>query len=157
MEKIVNKQAYFDYEVLEDYEGGLVLRGYEVKSLRKGAASLRGARVVFKKNSDGGDELWLIGMQINPYDFARNEEYDPLRSRKVLLSGSEIERIVGKMSTKGLTLVPLECYNKGDWIKVKIGLVRGKKQFEKREIEKKREVDQMIQRSLKNRVSGRIN
>lgn len=153
----MNKHAYFDYEILEDYEAGLVLRGYEVKSLRKGAASLRGARAVFKQGKDGGDELWLVGMQINPYEFARNEEYDPLRSRKLLLSGSEITRIKGKLSTKGLTLVPLECYNKGDWIKVKIGLARGKKQFEKREIEKKRESDQMIQRSLKNRVSGRIN
>jgi SsrA-binding protein len=157
VEKIVNKHAYFDYEILEDYEAGLVLRGYEVKSLRRGAASLRGARAVFKHLPGGGEELWLVGMQINPYEFARNEDYDPLRSRKILLSTTEMERIKSKLSTKGLTLVPLECYNKGDWIKVKIGLARGKKQYEKREIEKKRETDQMIQRSLKNRVSGRIN
>lgn len=153
----MNKHAYFDYEILEQYEAGLVLRGYEVKSLRKGAASLRGARAVFKHGSEGGEELWLVGMQINPYEFARNEEYDPLRSRKMLLSVGEIERIKGKMSNSGLTLVPLECYNKGDWIKVKLGLARGKKQFEKREIKKKREVDQMIQRRLKKVISGKTN
>lgn len=148
MQKIINKHAYFDYRILEEFEAGLVLHGQEVKSVRKGAVSMRGARAVIM-GEDGGESLWLIGMHINPYEYARSEDYDPKRSRKLLISKKELNEIKGKLSQKGLTLVPLECYNKGDWIKIKLGLAKGKKEYEKREIVQKRETERLIQRSLK--------
>lgn len=148
MQKIINKFAYFDYRILSEFEAGLVLHGPEVKSVRKGAVSMKGARAVIM-GEEGQESLWLIGMHINPYEYARSEDYDPKRSRKLLVSKRELNEIKGKLSQKGLTLVPLECYNKGDWIKVKLGLAKGKKEYEKRDIVKKRETDRLIQRSLK--------
>lgn len=148
--QVVNKRAYFDYEILEDFEAGIMLSGAEVKSLKKGAASLAGSRITFR---DGAP--YVIGMQINAYEFAHDENYDPLRSRKILLNKAELERIQAKLATKGLTMVPLECYNKGTWIKLKVALVRGKKQYEKREIEKKREIERDIQKQIKSNLQSR--
>jgi SsrA-binding protein len=148
--RVVNRQAYFDYEVLEKYEAGLVLTGAEVKSAKSGNMSLAGARAVFIMSDDGkNDELWMIGAQINPYLFSRSDNYDPLRSRKLLLTKAELVRIKTKLGTKGLTMVPLSCYNKSDLIKVELGLVRGKKRFEKREELRKRDTQREIEQKLK--------
>jgi SsrA-binding protein len=144
--RVINKDAYRNHQVLEEFEAGLVLRGAETKSAKSGAVSLKGARATFR-----GDELWLVGMQINPYQFAPSDLFEPTRSRKLLLSRSQLEEIRGKMSQKGLTLVPLECYTKGSWIKVKLGLVRGRRIFEKRELLKKRTEQRKIQERLKER------
>ncbi len=144
--RVVNKDAYRQYQVLAEYEAGLVLRGAEAKSAKSGSLSLRGARAAFK-----GDELWLVGMQINPYTNAPADTFEPNRSRKLLLSKKELAEIRGKLSQKGLTLVPLECYTKGSWIKVKLGLVRGRKLYEKRELLKKRAEQKKIQERLKER------
>lgn len=150
--KVVNKQAYLDYEVLSDVEAGLVLVGAEAKSAKSGAISLKGSRAVFRQAEGGQAELWLVGMQINPYKFAPAEQFEPTRSRKLLLSTQEMDSLQGKMSQKGLTLVPLECYTKHGWIKVKLGLVRGKKLFEKRQLLKKRTEQRLIQERLKEQL-----
>jgi len=131
---VENKKAKFDYEIIEAYEAGIVLSGAEVKSLRSGGASLLGSRVVFDENG-----AYLIGMNIPKYRFDSAEEYDAGKKRKLLLHKKEMLDIQTKMSSAGLTVVPISLYNKGSLVKVKVALVRGKKKFEKREILKKRE------------------
>lgn len=148
--KIVNRRAKYDYEVMEDWEAGIMLIGAEVKSVKKGNASLAGSRVVVKAGENGKMEAFVVGMQVNAYENASDENYDPIRTRKLLLRREEIEKIMGKIAQKGLTVVPLECYNRNRLIKLKIGLVRGKKEFEKRETLKKRD----IQRKLETRMKG---
>jgi SsrA-binding protein len=148
--RVINRAAFQNYEVIDEYEAGLVLSGAEAKSAKSGAISMKGSRATFK-----GDELFLVGMQINPYQFAPADLFEPTRSRKLLLDSKEIESIRGKMSQKGLTLIPLECYTKHGWIKLKLGLVRGKKKYEKREQEKKRSEEKMIQSSLKEHLKRR--
>src|SRR3972149_10443152 len=152
--RVVNRNAYYNYEVVEEYEAGLVLSGAEAKSAKSGAISLRGSRAVFRGDDLGRNELWLLGMQINPYQHAASDSFEPTRSRKLLLSGRELDSIRGKLVQKGLTLVPLECYNKASWIKIKVGLVRGKKKYEKRELAKKRAEEKQIQSRLRNTLKG---
>ncbi len=131
---VENKKARFDYEVIEDFESGIVLSGAEVKSVRDGGATMLGARVIFEE-----DGAYLIGLNIAKYKFDSAEEYVPDKKRKLLLHKKEITQIHTKMRSAGLTVVPMTMYNKGSLVKVKIALVRGKKKFEKREILKKRE------------------
>lgn len=145
--KVFNKRAVFDYEVLEKYEAGIVLTGGETKSAKNGAMSLVGSRCVF---SDKG-ELMVVGMHINLYEFASDANYDPIRSRKLLLTGKELVEIKAKSATKGLTVVPLACYTTHGLIKLEIGIVRGKKKYEKREVEKKRSIEKGVARLLKNK------
>lgn len=142
--KIVNKKAGFDYEVLEKFEAGIKLLGLEVKSVKKGAVSLTGGRVIIKDN-----EMFLVGVQINKYEYSSDENYDSLRTRKLLLARKEIEELRGKVEQRGLTLVPLAMYNKGDLVKLEIGLVRGRKEYEKREKLKKRDALRKIEIMLK--------
>ena len=132
-----NKRAYYDYEVLETYEAGLVLIGQEVKAIKTGHISLRGSYVVFKD-----EELFLIGANIPPYQ-PKNApaNYQPERSRKLLLTKSEIKSLIGKTRQKGLTLVPLKVYTNKGKIKLLFGLAKGKKEFDKREKIKKREIE----------------
>lgn len=145
--RVENKKAHFDYEVLQQWEAGVVLSGAETKSTKGGAVSMVGSRCVFNDK----DELMLVGMQINQYQFANDENYDPTRSRKLLLNKKELVEIKAKSATKGLTIVPLACYTKHGLIKVEVALVRGKKKYEKREQEKKRVVERGIQKLLKNK------
>lgn len=147
---IVNKRAFSDYEILDKWEAGIVLSGAEAKSVKKGAVSLRGSRVVVMGEGKN-DELWVVGMQINPYEFASDEDYDPIRRRKLLLNKKEIVEIAGKVRQKGLTMVPLKCYNKAGLIKVELALVRGKKQYEKREDIRKRDAQREIEQAYKKR------
>ncbi|HOX96408.1 MAG TPA: SsrA-binding protein SmpB [Candidatus Woesebacteria bacterium] len=139
-----NKKARFDYEIVEDFESGIVLSGSEVKSVRGGGASMAGARVIFE-----GDEAYVIGLNIPKYRFDSREDYEPGKRRKLLLHREETVEIQTKMKSAGLTVVPIEMYNKGSLVKVKIALVRGKKKFEKREIIKKRESQLELARRLK--------
>ena len=149
--KIVNKRAMFDYEVLESFEAGISLSGAEVKSIKSGFMSLAGSRVVIgARGSDEREGVWLIGATVTQYKSSSDPNYDPMRSRKLLLKKEQIEWLKSKMTAKGLTVVPLSCYTKGDLIKVEIALVRGKKQFEKREQEKKREIDKKLRQVVKN-------
>ena len=141
---LVNKKARFDYEIIEVYEAGIVLTGAEVKSVRGNGVNFAGARVVFRDK-----RTWVIGLNILKYRFDSSEEYEPARSRKLLLHKKEVMEIQTKMKSAGLTLVPVKLYNKGNIVKVEVALVRGKKKFEKREIIKKRDVDKGLARRLK--------
>lgn len=140
---VVNKKALHEYEVLETWEAGVVLQGWEVKSAKKGEVSLAGSRVVIREG-----EAWVIGMQISPYQ-KQKEEQVVGRGRKLLLSRKEIDKLVGSLSQKGLTAVPLECYNKGGLVKLKIGLVRRRKEWEKRRKLRKREAEKKAERLIK--------
>lgn len=141
----VNRRATFDYEILETYEAGIELLGFEVKSIKAGRANLAGAFVVIKNN-----EAVLLSADIPPYQ-AKNTPagYDPIRSRKLLLHKSEIKELVGKSAQKGLTLVPLRVYNKGPRVKLEFGLARHKKKYDKREKIREREDKRKINRALK--------
>ena len=140
-----NRKAYFDYEILETFEAGLILSGAEVKSIRSGRMNLTGAYINFHNG-----ELYLIGASIAPYQ-PKNQppDYDPSRSRKLLLKKEEINYLLGKIKQKGLTLIPLKVYTKGRLIKLECGLARGKKQYDKREAISERETARKIERELK--------
>jgi len=140
-----NRKAFYDYEILEKFEAGISLIGQEVKSIKLGRISLKGAYVVVKN-----EEVFLIGCYIPPYQ-PKNapQNYQPERSRKLLLKKSEIKGLIGKTKLKGLTLVPLRVYTKAGRIKIEIGLGRGKKKKDKRENIKKREIEIEIKRALK--------
>lgn len=141
-----NKKARFDYELLEDFEAGLMLLGHEVKSVRNGGMKLAGSHVIIR---DGKVEL--VGAQIAPYAkaAAKLQDYDPQRTRQLLLHKKEIQRLSGKSQEKGLTIVPVSVYGVGSRIKLKFAIARGKKQYEKREEKKKKDVQREIRRSLK--------
>jgi SsrA-binding protein len=141
---VENRKAKFDYDVIEDFEAGIVLSGAEVKSVRGGGATMTGARVLF--DDDGA---FVVGMNIPKYKNDSAEEYDSGKRRKLLLHRKEIVEIQSKMRSAGLTVVPITLYNKGSLVKVKIALVRGKKKFEKREVIKKRESQLGLARRLK--------
>jgi len=139
-----NKRAYFDYEILETFEAGVVLNGQEVKSIKTGHISLAGAFVTMK-----GSEAWLTNSQVPPYKMAgKIFNYEPTRPRKLLLHKKELSSLIGKIKQKGLTLVPLRVYTKGSKVKLEFGIGRGKKKYEKRETIKKREIDRKIRSAM---------
>ena len=140
-----NKKAYFNYRILEKFEAGISLIGQEVKSIKTRGVNLAGNYVVIKN-----DEAFWVGAKIAPYQ-PKNAplDYNPERSRKLLLKKSEIKYLTGKAKQKGLTLVPLKVYTKKGKIKLEFGVVKGKKKFDKRELIKKREAEKEIKRELK--------
>jgi len=144
----INKRAKYDYNILETFEAGLALKGYEVKSIKAGRISLKGAYVIIKNN-----QAYLINANIPPYQ-PKNipEDYDPNRNRKLLLHKKEIKYLIGKSKEKGLTLMPLKVYTKKGKIKLEFGIGRGKRKIDKRELIKKREVEREIERVVKQRV-----
>ena len=129
-----NRRARFEYEILDTYEAGLVLRGPEVKSLRAGKASLSDAYAVVRRG-----EMYLVNAHISPYEEAGRENPDSRRERKLLLHRAEIARLAGDVSEKGFTVVPLSLYFKDGRAKVELALARGKKLHDKRETEKARD------------------
>lgn len=143
---IENKKARFNYEITETFEAGIELLGPEVKSIKGGQGSLEGAYAVVR-----GGEVFLLGSNIPPYQ-AQNIPggYDPLRTRKLLLTKKEILELSHMEKEKKLTMVPLSMYNKKGKIKVSLGIARGKKKFDKRETLKKRDDMREISRTLKN-------
>ena len=143
---IENQKARFDYEILETFEAGMELRGFEVKALRSKKGSLTGAHVIVRNS-----EVYALNMHIPPYQPENTpSEYDPLRTRKLLLTKREIELLAHAEAQKGLTIVPLAVYNKGRVIKVSLAIARGKKKYDKRETLKQRESKHDIARTLKN-------
>ena len=138
-----NKRANFDYEVIQTWEAGLELTGNEVKSIRLGLASLKEAYVIIKNS-----ELFLTGAHIGKYPKSGEVAYDPTRDRKLLLKKAEIMQIVGLKTQQGLTLIPIKLYTSGHRIKLEIGLGRGRKKADKRELIKKRDLDREIRRDL---------
>ncbi len=139
-----NKRACYDFEILETYEAGIMLKGDEVKSLRKGRISIQDA---FARVEDG--EVFLYHLHIPPYQPASMLASPPERRRKLLLRKQEIRRIEGKLTRRGLTLIPLKVYFKDAWVKVELGLARAKKKFEKREILKRKDLERETARYLK--------
>jgi SsrA-binding protein len=130
-----NRRARHDYFIEERYEAGLMLMGWEVKSMRAGKAQLAEAYVVIR-----GSEVWLIGAHVSPLSSASTHVItDPTRSRKLLLNRAEIDKLIGAVERAGYTLVPLELYWKNGRAKVRIGLAKGKKQHDKRASEKDRD------------------
>ncbi len=142
--RIVNRRARHDYHVLETVEAGLELQGCEVKSLRRGQASLAES---FDRIDDG--EVFIYGMYVAPYEEGSYNNPPSRRPRKVLLHRREITRLVGKVRGAGCTLVPLRLYFKRGYAKVELALVRGKHQYDKREAIKKREAEREMRRAAK--------
>lgn len=142
---IENRKAYHDYEILEKFEAGLELKGFEVKSLKNKRGSLVGSRVLIR-----GDEAYVVGMDIPPYQVKNMPEgYDSQRTRRLLLKKQEIAYLGGKIQEKGLTLVPLEVYTKRSLLKISFAVCRGLKKYDKRERIKERETERRIERLLK--------
>ena len=139
-----NRKAYFNYQILEKLEAGISLIGQEVKSIKLGRISLAGSYVVLRE-----EEVFLIGANIPPYQ-PKNAppDYNPERTRKLLLRKAEIKHLIGKTKEKGLTLVPLKVYSKLGKIKIEFGIARGKRKSDKREVIKKREAEREMKREL---------
>ena len=140
-----NKRANFDYNILEKYEAGLVLLGHEVKSIKTGHLSLKGAFVTIKAAAKKLPEVYLINAYIPLYKHAGSiKNYDPYRSRKLLLKKNEIKYLIGKAKEQGLTLVPIKIYTKHSFVKLEFGIGKGRKKVDKREVIKKREVERSL-------------
>lgn len=139
-----NKKAYHDYFIEENYEAGISLAGTEVKSIRMGKCSVKEA---FVRIENG--EMILYGMHISPYEKGNIFNKDPLRPRKLLMHKKEIHKLTGKIAEKGYTLVPLSVYLKGSYVKVEIGLAKGKKLYDKREDLAKKAVRREAEREFK--------
>jgi len=139
-----NRRAQHDYHILETFEAGLLLTGTEVKAARLGKVQLKGSFVEIR---DG--EAWLVGAHISPYSHGNRENHPPERDRKLLLKRRQIDRLMGRSQIKGQTVIPLSIYLKGNWIKMEIALAEGKKQYDKREAIRERELDREAQAAVK--------
>lgn len=140
-----NKRAYFDYKILETYEAGIELRGLEVKAIKTGRINLAGSYAIIKDN-----QLWLLNADVPAYQPKNTPAgYDSRRTRRLLLKTAEIKNLMGRVTEKGLTLMPLKVYTKNSKIKVGLGLAKSKKVFDKREAIKKREVQRQIRQKLR--------
>jgi SsrA-binding protein len=143
-----NKTAYHNYEVLESYEAGISLVGSEVKAIREGRISLKES---YAEVRDG--DIVLVKCHISPYEAANIFNHDPLRVRRLLLHKREIRRLTGKIRERGLTLVPTKVmFNDRGKIKIELGLARGKREYEKRDVLKKRDTDREIRAEIKKRL-----
>ncbi len=145
-EKVVatNKKAFHDYFILDKLEAGIVLLGTEVKSIREGRLNLRDSYAAVRK-----EEAFLHNCHISPYSHGNRENHDPLRDRKLLLHQREIRKLIGKTQEKGLTLIPLRVYLRRGKIKVELGLARGKKLYDKRETERRKEAERESRAAMK--------
>ena len=141
-----NRKAFHDFHLMETFEAGLVLLGTEVKAIREGRVNLRDS---FARVEDG--EVFLYNVNISPYSHRGYADHEPLRRRKLLLHRSEIKKLIGKTVEKGMTLVPVRLYFKNGRVKVAVSLAKGKKDYDKRETIKRREVDRETRAAMKSR------
>ena len=141
-----NREAYHNYHILETHECGIALTGTEVKSIREGRCSLKDGYAQIRAG-----EAWLMNAHISPYSHGNRENHDPTRARKLLLHRSEIDKLAGKVQEKGLTIVPTKMYLKNGRIKVELAVAKGKKLYDKRETERRREDDRETRRAIKER------
>lgn len=142
---INNKKAHFNYEVQKTFEAGIELLGFEVKSIKKGTGNLAASFCIVR-----GNEVFIVGMHISPYQMANTpKNYDPERTRRLLLSKKEINTLAEAEGTKGLTLIPISLYSKGRRIKIEVAIAKGKKTFDKRQSIKKRDTEREIRREYK--------
>jgi len=147
VEIIRNKKARFEYEILDTFEAGVVLKGTEVKSVRQKNVNIQESYARIKNG-----EVFLVGMNISPYDKGNRFNHDPLRERKLLLHKQEIKRLTGKLAERGFTLVPLRMYMKNGKVKVELGLARGKNVHDKRKTIQERDMKRDMQRDIKKYV-----
>ena len=148
MEQVVlakNPTAFHNYEILDKYEAGIVLYGTEIKSIRAGKVNMKDSYASI--NKDG--EVFVYQMHISPYDHGNIYNKDPLRPKKLLLNKREIAKLVGLVNQKGYSLVPIKIYFKGNFVKLELGVGKGKKLFDKREDLKKKEDERKIERYMK--------
>ena len=143
----INRKAYHDYHILESMEAGIVLKGTEIKSIREGRVNIRDA---YAKPENG--ELWLFNAHIASYQAGSYFNHDPHRSRKLLLHRQQIDHLAGLVNRKGLTIVPLKLYIKKGIAKLELGVAKGKRVYDKREVIARRDADREIERSLKTRT-----
>jgi SsrA-binding protein len=141
-----NKKAFHDYYILDKLEAGIALLGTEVKSIREGRINLKDSYALVRKG-----EAFLLSCHISPYSHGNRENHDPLRTRKLLLHYQEIRKLVGKTQEKGLTLIPLRVYLRRGKIKIELGLARGKKLYDKRETERRKEAARESRAAMKQR------
>ena len=146
----VNRRARYEYDILESIEGGLVLTGTEIKSIRDGRVNIRDA---FARPESG--ELWLFNAHIAPYANGNRANHEPMRPRKVLMHRGQIDDLTSKVQEKGLTLVPLRMYIKNHRAKVELGLARGRRLYDKRAAIARREADRQMQRAVLKEVVRR--
>jgi SsrA-binding protein len=142
-----NRKAHFDYTILETYQAGISLKGTEVKSIRMGKVNLKDS---FARIDKG--EIWLYNMHVSPYEQGGRYNLNPIRERKLLMNRNEMNKLIGRVQEKGLTLVPLKLYLMDNWVKVDLALAKSKKQFEKREKIKKKETAREMERALSARL-----
>lgn len=148
--RIVNRRAYHNFQILDRFEAGIKLTGPEVKSIKGGRIKLERAFVKIV-----GSEAYLVNAHIPPYPFARQEGYDPNRTRKLLLHKREIIALKTKIEQKNLTIVALSCYTtsrKRGLVKLELGLAKGKKRWEKRELIKRRDIEREVERELRGKI-----
>jgi SsrA-binding protein len=141
-----NRKAFHDYHILDTWEAGMVLLGTEVKSIREGRVNLRDS---FARIERG--EVWLYNVNISAYSHRGYADHEPLRQRKLLMHRDEIRKLIGKTTEKGMTIVPTRMYYKNGRVKVEVGLAKGKKDYDKRETIKRREVDRETRAAVKTR------
>lgn len=140
-----NKKAYHDYFIEEKYEAGLSLLGSEVKSIKKGKVSIKESFISDKKG-----EMFIYGMHVTPYSQAYDKDIDPTRTRRLLLHKKEINKLIGKKTQAGYTVVPLKIYERDGLVKLELALAKGKKQYDKRESIKAKDDKRKMDRALKN-------
>ncbi len=147
MDKLIakNPTARHNYTITETYEAGIVLTGTEIKSIRNGKVNIKDTYVTIKNG-----EVWVLGMHISPYEHGNIFNKDPLRDRKLLLNKREINKLYGMIKTKGISIVPISMYFKGNKVKVEIGIGKGKKLYDKRDDMAKKDADLNIRRAMKN-------
>jgi SsrA-binding protein len=147
-----NKKARLNYEILEEFEAGIELLGFEVKSLRTRQGKLDGSHVVVRPSGKAGSfEAYVVGMSIPPYQPSNTpKDYEPERTRRLLLTKKELGALGGFEHQKGLTIVPLTVYNKNGKLKIRIAATRGRKKYDKRAVLKKRDTEREMDRTLKN-------
>jgi SsrA-binding protein len=139
-----NRRARHDYHILETFEAGLRLTGTEVKAARMGKIQLKDSFVEVRNG-----EAWLVGAHISHYSHGNRENHTPERDRKLLLKKRQIDRLMGRTQIKGQTVVPLSVYLKGNWVKVEVALAEGKKQYDKRDSIRERELDREAAAAVK--------
>ena len=141
-----NPTAYHNYAIEDKLEAGIVLSGTEIKSIRKGKANLKDSYAIIKNG-----EVYIVGMHISPYEYGNIFNKDPLRDRKLLLNKKEINKLVGLTKQKGYSLVPISLYFKGSFVKVELGIGKGKKLYDKRQDIAKKDAERKIQQGIKGR------
>ena len=143
--EIQNRKVNYDYEIIETFEVGIVLTGTEIKSIRLGKANLKDSYAIIRNN-----ELYLLNMHISKYDQGNIFNHDETRTRKLLMHKKEILKLQAKLDLEGFTLVPIKLYFKGSKAKILLGLAKGKKNYDKREEIKKKDINRQINKDLKN-------